>query len=201
MSLTVVIQGLASSPLSIGSSVSLGPISVIGSAGPVVQSIVLGPGSYAVNVPAGSVGVYITPPQTNNIALKYKALIGSGGTVTLTAASSAVTATAIGVGGTGYPASDFFLATPYTLLGTGCKFLVTTNSSGVATATTFLSGVGGSAYNTYTGTTVPFVIADEGVNIPPALPSIQLFDTGNLPTAVYVAPAAQTSGFTQFLFF
>jgi hypothetical protein len=78
---------------------------------------------------------------------------GSGLTVTLTA-SGAVTAVAIGAAGSGYPPSTKFFASPQQVGGSGCVFMVTTNSSGVPTAVTFITGAGGAGY---TGATVPTV--------------------------------------------
>ena len=78
---------------------------------------------------------------------------GSGGTVTLTG-TGAVTGVAVGAGGTGYPVSAVFLASPQQTGGSGCVFLCTTNASGVITATTFITGAGGSGY---TAATVPLV--------------------------------------------
>ncbi len=78
---------------------------------------------------------------------------GSGGTVTLTAAG-AVTAVAVGAGGTGYSKSTFFLASPQQAGGSACVFLCTTNASGVISAVTFIAGAGGGGY---TSATVPLV--------------------------------------------
>jgi hypothetical protein len=78
---------------------------------------------------------------------------GSGLTVALTA-SGAVTAVAIGAAGTGYPPSTTFLASPQQVGGSGCVFAVTTNSSGVPTSVTFITGAGGAGY---TAATVPAV--------------------------------------------
>lgn len=79
---------------------------------------------------------------------------GSGGTVTLTAAG-AVTNVAVGVGGTGYPPSTFFLASPQQASGSGCVFLCGTNPSGVITSMTFIANAGGGGYSSATVALVP----------------------------------------------
>jgi|SRR5581483_3763352 len=79
---------------------------------------------------------------------------GSGGTVALTTGGGAVTAVAVGAGGSGYPLSTFFLASPQQAGGSGNVFLCTTNGSGVITATTFIAGTGGAGY---TNATVPLI--------------------------------------------
>lgn len=79
---------------------------------------------------------------------------GSSGTVALTA-SGAVTGVAVGAGGSGYPKSSFFLASPQQTGGSGCVFLCTVNSSGVISAVTFITGAGGSGYSAATVPLVP----------------------------------------------
>lgn len=86
---------------------------------------------------------------------------GSGGTVTLTVGSTIVTATAVGAGGTGYPASSLFLASPVQAGGSGCVFVCVTNSSGVITAMLFLTGHGGTGY---TAATVPLLALSAGAS-------------------------------------
>lgn len=83
---------------------------------------------------------------------------GVGGTVTLTTSTGAVTGVAVGAGGTLYPASSFFLATPQQAGGSGNVFLCTVSAGGVITATTFISGTGGSGY---TNATVPLIPAGQ----------------------------------------
>lgn len=94
-----------------------------------------------------NIGVAVPSPFTFNNT-------GSGGTVTLTTSGGAVTATVIAAGGTGYPLSAFFLASPQQASGSGNVFLCTTNGSGVITTTTFIAGTGGSGY---TNAAVPLI--------------------------------------------
>lgn len=72
---------------------------------------------------------------------------GSGLTVTLTTGATIVTGVAISAAGTGYPRSATFVASPQQVGGSGCIFMVTTNSSGVPTAATFITGGGGTGYS------------------------------------------------------
>lgn len=73
---------------------------------------------------------------------------GSGATVDLTVVANAVTAVASNQGGTGYPNSLGFLATPQVsnTVAAGCVFFATANSGGVITSCTFISNQGGTSY-------------------------------------------------------
>ena len=183
-------------PFQLGS-LNVGPFTVSGSISPVVSQAVLVAGQNAFSVPVGSVGVVIVPPVTNGVALRYKGFIGSGGTVTITVGSTIVTGVSVGTAGSGYPASTTFLATPTQSGGSGCFFLVTTSSSGVPSLT-FISGQGGTGY---VAATIPWTPADFGINIPPAAPWWVPFDSGNLPSTIYINAAAATAGYTEVLFF
>src|ERR1019366_870270 len=98
----------------------LGPLSVTGTIIPVPLAQVLAAGNNSFAVPTGAVGVIITPPPSNAIALKSKAQTGINGTVTLTVGSTIVTGVAVGVAGTLFPASSTFLGTPTQAGGSGC---------------------------------------------------------------------------------
>lgn len=80
---------------------------------------------------------------------------GSGLTVTLTVGATIVTAVAISAAGSGYPKSATFICSPRQAGGSGCLFMVTTNSSGVPTAVTFITGGGGTGYTAATVPTTP----------------------------------------------
>lgn len=85
----------------------------------------------------------------------YFATGGSGLTVAMTVATGAVTGVSIGASGSGYLPTALLTASPQQVSGSGCVFTVTTNSSGVPTAVTFVSGKGGAGYS---AATVPTVI-------------------------------------------
>jgi hypothetical protein len=101
-----------------------------------------------------------TMTVTNNgIALPSQLDFGNGGsgataTITVNFAGGAITAVAAAFGGSGYPVSGDFLATPVQAGGSGCKFLSLTNAAGNVNTTTFIAGKGGSGY---VNGTVPMV--------------------------------------------
>lgn len=190
-----------SSVATLGGTFSFGPYTVTGSITPVINQAVLGSGDNAFTVPTGSVGMIIIPPTTNGVALRAKMISGTSATVTVTAPSSAITAVAVAAGGSGYPPSTSLWMAPDTALGSGAFFYATVNSSGVITAFTFVSSLGGSTYVSYTGTAVAVKPAESGISIPPALPWIHYFDSGNLPAKVWLNAVSATSGYTQALFF
>jgi hypothetical protein len=77
---------------------------------------------------------------------------GSGLTLTLTTAGTAITGVAIGAAGTGYPPSSSFVVTANESGGSGGVLSVTTNSSGVPTSTNVVAGGTGYANGTYAST-------------------------------------------------
>ncbi len=79
---------------------------------------------------------------------------GSGLTIALTVGATIITGVAIGAAGTGYPKSSNFAVTVQQAAGSGAVIGVTTNSSGVPTAVTFITGFGGTGY---TAATVPAI--------------------------------------------
>ena len=194
------VQSTSAAP-TLGGSYSFGPYTVTGSITPVIAYQNLASGDNAFSVPAGSVGMIIIPPSTNGVALRLKGTSGANATVTVTAASSAITAVAVAAGGAGYPPSTSLWVTPDTALGSGAFFYATVNSSGVITAFTFVSGLGGTVYNSYTGTAVAIKSAESGTSVPPAVPSIFYFDSGNTPPKVWLNAVSATSGYTQVVFF
>lgn len=184
-----------------GGTSSYGPYTYSGSITPVTAAMILAAGDNAFTVPAGSVMALIIPPSTNSVALRLKGTSGSGGTGTITAASSAITAIAVAAGGSGYPPSTTILMQPDTPLGSGAFFYATTGSTGIITALTFISGLGGSTYNSYTGTAQPVKTAESGISISPTNETPYPFDAGNTPPKIWINAASATSGYTQVIFF
>jgi hypothetical protein len=76
---TVNIQSVAGFPTPDGGTENIGPINVVGTITPQRTFLNLASGNNAITVPANSVGVVITPPAANVVALKYKTTSGDVG--------------------------------------------------------------------------------------------------------------------------
>jgi hypothetical protein len=114
---TLTIQATGAATLPFGS-FTFGPITVAGSITPSITSLTLASGLNTIPVPGNTVGVIISPPIGNALALRAKTTSG-----------------------------------------------------------------------------------DAGINIPPAAPSVVLFDTANRPSDLFIDAADDTTGLTQISFF
>lgn len=78
MALTLTLQGTATAPTGFGS-LSVGPISFVGTIAPQVVNLNLVSGNNSVTVPTGAVGCVVTPPASSAIVIKYKTTSGDVG--------------------------------------------------------------------------------------------------------------------------
>lgn len=86
----LTIQSSAAATLPFGS-LSVGPINITGNIAPQLSLVNLASGFNSITVPSGAIGVIITPPTTNAVALTLKGVTGDTGISIPAAATSLVT--------------------------------------------------------------------------------------------------------------
>lgn len=79
MGISLVIQSAAIVTLPGPNSLTVGPVTITGTINPQISQVTLASGFNSVTVPAGAVGVMITPPSNNAFTLTMKGIIGDTG--------------------------------------------------------------------------------------------------------------------------